>query len=106
MIARLALLFLVGATLLFSAPAALAGRLIVVNGEALSVEQIAVLDAVACTLVPSGRYWLMPNGAWGYEGVPIQAGFLGEQCHSAPAPARRKSLSERGLLYSPGELLR
>jgi hypothetical protein len=35
-------------------------------------------------------------------------GYFGEQCNvaaNAHARQRRKSLSERGLLYSPGEIL-
>ncbi len=89
------------------APTAHAGRSIVVNGQVLTGEQIAVLDRATCTHVPSGRYWLLPSGARGYEGYPVVAGFVGDQCREVAAtPPRRKSLSERGLLYGPGELLR
>ena len=92
--------------LLFAGTAS--ARDIVINGQTLNAQQIAMLDSAACTRVPAGRYWLLPNGAWGYEGWPVVAGFLGELCRAAapdPTP-RRKSLSERGLLYSPGEILR
>jgi hypothetical protein len=91
---------------LLLASAASADRTIVVNGQMLDAEQMAILDAIACTHVPPGRYWLLPNGAWGYEGVPVIAGFLGQGCAVAAEPQPRESLSERGLLYSPGELLR
>jgi len=84
---------------------AFAERFVVVGGERMSPEQVAFLDAAACARIPDGRYWVLPNGAWGYEGVPVAIGFVGEQCGARDAP-RRKSLSERGLLYSPGELLR
>jgi hypothetical protein len=96
-------------TVLLFASTASAGRDIVVNGQTLNAEQIATLDTAACTRVPTGRYWLFPNGAWGYEGIPFQAGTVGEQCVHARAPEptpRHRSLSERGLLYSPFELLR
>jgi hypothetical protein len=96
------------AVLLGAASAAAADRTVVVNGQLLAPEQVALLDSLACTRVPTGRYWLLPNGAWGYEGFPVIAGFVGDQCGgpvAAPGP-RQKSLSERGLLYSPGELLR
>ena len=108
---KISTLVLATATLLLFASSASAGRDIVVNGRSLDSQQIAILDAAACTRVPTGRYWLLANGAWGYEGFPFPAGYVGEQCAharaAAPEPApRRKSLSERGLLYSPGELLR
>ena len=96
------------ACVLLGASVASAGRTIVVNGQQLGPQQIALLDAAACTRVAPGRYWLLANGAWGYEGIPVIAGFVGELCPQVAAPAapRRESLSERGLLYSPGELLR
>ena len=97
---------LVAAVVLCFASAASADRNIVVNGQLLAPQQIAVLDAAACTRVPAGRYWLLPNGAWGYEGVPVVAGFIGQLCVQARGGPRHESLSERGLLYSPGELLR
>ncbi|MEQ1528281.1 MAG: hypothetical protein ABL925_03125 [Methylococcales bacterium] len=42
----------------------------------------------------------MNTGIWGYERGWAQ-GHISDNCQS-----RRPSLSERGLLYSPGELLR
>lgn len=108
---HLVLILIAATASLLVATAASADRTIVVNGQTLSREQISILDSAACTRVPTGRYWLLPNGAWGYEGFPIVAGFVGDQCIRAQAPAtpspapRRKSLSERGLLYSPGEIL-
>ena len=47
--------------------------------------------------LPFGYYWLQPNGNWGMAG---SAGVMGN------IYGHRPSLSERGLLYSPGELLR
>ncbi|MDB5928290.1 MAG: hypothetical protein JWN13_7226, partial [Betaproteobacteria bacterium] len=50
------------------------------------------------------RYWLnLQTGAWGYAGHARVQGVLGDAC---VRQQRRKSLSERGLLYGPGELLR
>jgi hypothetical protein len=100
-------LVLVLTIFLLSTAPALANRHIVVNGKTLSPDEVALLDSFACTYVQDGRYWLAANGAWGYEGFPIQMGVVGEMCLGGQATApRRKSLSERGLLYSPGELLR
>lgn len=76
-------------------------RFVVVNGQRMSVAQMAALDRAACARVPDGRYWIdMRTGVWGYEGGPPQ-GRVGDACRQ-----RRRSLSERGLLYAPGELLR
>ncbi|WP_230971053.1 hypothetical protein [Nitrogeniibacter aestuarii] len=78
-----------------------AERMVVVNGQRMTPAQIDMLDQAACARVPNGRYWInMSNGVWGYEGGPPQ-GRVGDACRQ-----RRRSLSERGLLYSPGELLR
>lgn len=43
------------------ATAASAGRTIVINGQMLSPDQIATLDSVTCTRVPTGCYWLLPT---------------------------------------------
>lgn len=52
-------------------------RSVVVNGAAMSPQQLLVLDALAGAPVPDGRYWLDPaSGAWGYEGGPVE-GVLG-----------------------------
>ncbi len=83
------------------ADASARARYVVVNGQRMNAMQLRQLDQAACTRIPDGRYWMnMRNGYWGYERGPVQ-GRLGEHCRQ-----RRKSLSERGLLYSPGELLR
>lgn len=78
------------------------GRYVVVNGERVGPAGLRQLDAASCARVPNGRYWIdMRTGVWGYEGGWAQ-GRVGDNCRQS----RRKSLSERGLLYSPGELLR
>jgi len=102
---RLGLVITIAAALLAVASPALADRNVVVNGVQLTGEQVARLDSISCTLVPDGRYWVAEDGAWGYEGNPYRMGYVGEQCRQARAPGY-ESLSERGLLYSPGELLR
>lgn len=76
-------------------------RYVVVNGQRLDTASMARLDRAACLRVPDGRYWIdMRTGIWGYEGGAPQ-GRVGDNCRQRP-----RSLSERGLLYSPGELLR
>lgn len=85
-----------------SLPAAAQQRYVVVNGQRLDTAAMARLDRASCLRVPNGRYWIdMRSGVWGYEGGAPQ-GRVGDNCHRQ----RPKSLSERGLLYSPGELLR
>ena len=89
---------------LLAATAAQAERHVVVNGQRMNPSQIAMLDRAACATVPNGAYWLnTANGIWGYAGNPRPQGTIGDNCAQR---ARRPSLSERGLLYSPGELLR
>ncbi|MGZ5095438.1 MAG: hypothetical protein ACXWCY_25180 [Burkholderiales bacterium] len=79
-------------------------RSVIVNGQRVSDAQVAYLEHRACTAIPNGRYWLnLQTGAWGYAGHARVQGVLGDACFRQQ---RRKSLSERGLLYSPGELLR
>ena len=79
-------------------------RWVIVNGHRVSDAQVADLEQRACAPIPNGRYWLnLQTGAWGYAGHPRVQGVLGDGC---VRQQRRKSLSERGLLYSPGELLR
>jgi len=56
-----------------------------------------VAQAMAARGLPYGYYWLQPNGNWGFEGNSDVVGNIS---------GRRPSLSERGLLYSPGELMR
>jgi hypothetical protein len=77
-------------------------RLVVVNNQRLNDVQIAQLDRIQCAHIPNGFYWLnLVTGAWGYAGNPAIQGYLGGNC--APRN-RQKSLSERGLLYRPGDL--
>ena len=83
---------------------ALAERDVVVNGERLSPRQLVDLYIAHCGTIPNGRYWLgKRSGIWGYEGNPKPQGHISDNCRR---PGRRPSLSERGMLYSPGELLR
>jgi len=56
----------------------------------------AVAEQLAARGLPFGYYWQQGNGNWGVDGDPDAIGKV----------YRRPSLSERGLLYSPGELLR
>ncbi|WP_299414458.1 hypothetical protein [Acaryochloris sp. IP29b_bin.148] len=82
------------------------GRYVVVNGQRMTPQQLAVLDRVNCTRIQNGRYWYNPyTKLWGYEGNPYPQGRAGEACYQQQTP-RQPSLSERGLLFSPGELLR
>jgi hypothetical protein len=98
------LLLLAAASLSAGARAAHAERSVVVNGLRLDGGQIAWLEQRNCAAVPNGRYWLdLRSGAWGYAGWPQVQGYLGAACGAARS--RPRSLSERGLLYRPGELI-
>ncbi len=94
--------------LVFSQPVSNAiaqSRLVVINGERLNSKQLAQADAAQCTRVPNGYYWWNPKtGAWGYWGNFRIQGYVGDGCRKSRGSGRRKSLSERGLLYTPGDL--
>jgi hypothetical protein len=56
-----------------------------------------IAQVMAARGLPFGYYWLQPNGNWGFEGSSDVVGNI---------YGRRPSLSERGRLYGPGELMR
>lgn len=56
-----------------------------------------IAQVMAARGLPFGYYWLQPNGNWGFEGSSDVVGNI---------YGRRPSLSERGRLYGPGELVR
>ena len=58
---------------------------------------LEVAQVMAERGLPFGYYWLQPNGNWGFEGSSDVVGNI---------YGRPPSLSERGRLYDPGELLR
>lgn len=82
-----------------------AERYVVVNGQRLSIPAIQYLERVHCGPVPNGRYWInMQTGIWGYEGNPRSQGHVKDNCYNSQQ--RRPSLSERGMLFSPGDWIR
>lgn len=94
---RLAALALLAAAF----PTAALARYVVVNGQRVTDADLAWLDQISCSVVPDGHYWIdMRSGIWGYPGSDAQ-GHIADNCNR-----HRPGLSERGLLYSPGELLR
>lgn len=94
---------IVAAVALTLSSTAQAQRTVIVNGERLDDAQIAWLEGVACTSIPDGVYWVdRSSGAWGYAGNPRPMGHVGEACGQT---RRHRSLSERRLLYAPGEIL-
>lgn len=79
-------------------------RVVVINGVLVDETTLAQLDRAACSRVPDGHYWLnLHTGQWGYAGEPWVRGHIGDACR--PAAPRQPSLSERGRLYRPGEIL-
>ena len=57
----------------------------------------SVAQVLAARGLPFGYYWLQPNGNWGFEGSSDAVGNI---------YGHQPSLSQRGRLYYPGELLR
>jgi hypothetical protein len=82
----------------FVADRAYAERYVIVNGYVLNSAQIQRLEQQACVAIPDGKYWLRNDGWWGHANDPTPRGKLGDYC-------RKPSLSERGLLFRPGEIL-
>jgi hypothetical protein len=68
--------------------------LYIVNG---SPAHPAIAQYFAGRNLPSGYYWVNNNGNWGFAGNATVVGNL---------HGRRPSLSERGMLFSPGDLMR
>jgi hypothetical protein len=80
---------------------AFAQRFVVVNGQLMSPAALASLDRAACRYVPNGYYWLnFTTGVWGYARNPTPMGHISDGCYQA----RRPSLSERRMLYTPYDL--
>jgi hypothetical protein len=90
--------------LVTSVPTAVhAQRFVVVNGRVMNQQALDSLDRAACQQVPNGYYWLdLSTGVWGYAGNPAPQGHISDGCRQA----RRPSLSERGMLYSPYDWVR
>lgn len=81
-----------------------AERYVVVNGKRLSYAEIQYFERLSCGYIADGRYWYdARTGLWGFANNPIPMGHISDNCYQQP---HDPSLSERGLLYSPGELLR
>lgn len=97
------------ASLLATTTAFAQERFVFVNGVRMTGEQISLLELYNCARIPNGSYWLnLFNGAWGYAGNWQVQGYFGDQCNApgnSQARQRRQSLSERGMLYTPNEIL-
>lgn len=76
---------------------------VIMNGKVLDWQERQMLSNYACGPIPAGSYWLNLNtGYWGYAGSPRTQGHIQDRC---PRGRPRRSLSERGLLWRPGELV-
>lgn len=105
---RRIILTAVSAALVSAASAAAAQ--IFVNGAALNPTQAALLARISCGPIPSGSYWLdTDSGIWGYWGNPQPMGHIRDRCGDGlpreGAGGARPGLSQRGLLFRPGEIL-
>jgi hypothetical protein len=71
-----------------------------INGRELTYIEVAWLSRQVP--VQRGHFWMNPQGVFGYEGGgPLGQIVLGGQS----AGGNRPSLSERGMLFRPGEIL-
>ena len=53
-------------------------RMVIVNGQVLMPQELALLDQLSGGYVPNGAYWLnMQTGVWGYAGDPAPRGRIG-----------------------------
>lgn len=95
----------IAASSLVASASAAPQRNVIVNGHRLTPAQIGQLQYFHCAFIPDGSYWLnMQSGAWGYAGNPWRQGWLGDPCRGGSGNQRHRSLSERGLLYTPNDL--
>jgi hypothetical protein len=86
--------------LIFAAIAApAAAQYYTLNGQTLPP---SVAQYLAANMLPSGDYWLTDEGYWGVMGSNAPLGNI-HAGSSSSGPHR--SLSERGRLYYPGEIL-
>jgi hypothetical protein len=88
------LVLLTGLAIAAAAPVANAQNWYFINGQPAPPSTAQMMAARG---LPFGYYWLQSNGNWGMVGSQYVMGNI---------YGRRPGLSERGLLYSPGELLR
>jgi hypothetical protein len=90
-----------------AAPSQAQWRYVVVNGQQLHPLQVEQLERLYCSPIANGRYWYNTRtGVWGYEGDPRPQGKFVYRCGWRFDGSNRRSLSERGLLYSTNEILR
>ena len=100
---RLSFVVLIGSIILAMTGVARAERWVVVNDVRLSVPEIQYLEGIHCGPIPNGSYWLdTATGIWGYANDPQPQGHIQDNCYN---PGRRPSLSERGMLFSPRDLI-
>ena len=96
---------ILGLVLVFNTTISHAERFVIINGQRLDNQQLYSLQQTHCGPIADGNYWLNYNtGLWGYAGNSTPQGYITDNCYQQQE--RRPGLSERGLLYSPGELLR
>jgi hypothetical protein len=94
----------IAASLMSFVSEARAERYIIVNGQRMTLPQIAQLERIACTPIPNGNYWLnTTTGVWGYAGNTRPQGNIRDGCYRQ---VRRPSLSERGMLFTPYDWVR
>jgi hypothetical protein len=89
----------VGTAAAAAGPPAAAQVLYTINGQPAPPH---IAQSMAQNGLPAGHYWLTPDGYWGVVGQPLP---LGNIYASGGGGQRRPSLSERGMLYRPGEIL-
>lgn len=98
------LLLLYMMMLVFAVGPAHAERYVVVNNQRLTQEEIFYFERLHCGPIANGHYVYDPRtGMWAYPGDRQWRGHITDNCRN---PGPRPGLSERGLLFAPGELAR
>jgi hypothetical protein len=88
----------------FVAGVAHAERYVVVNGQRLSQGDIFYFEQLRCGPIANGNYvYDQRTGMWAYPGDRQWRGHISDNCRN---PEPRPGLSERGMLFAPGELAR
>ncbi|QKD82582.1 hypothetical protein HPC62_10660 [Thermoleptolyngbya sichuanensis A183] len=75
---------------------------VVINGQLVQGQELALLEYLMGTRIPAGRYWLDQNGNWGYEGNPVIQGNIFASQYGNPQPSN-SNRSGSSTHYDPSD---